>query len=90
MSSKCVADALISMGLKITNKTVDSYVRALDEARLFYRANRFDLHGKEMLRMNPKQYVVDLGLRSFLEGCRSSGMGCLFENAVYLQLFYKG
>lgn len=90
LSIKSIADTLTSTGIKTTNKTVDSYVDALNDAYLFYKADRFDLHGKEILRTNPKEYIVDLGLRSFLGGYRSTDMGRLFENAVYLQLLYKG
>lgn len=90
LSMKGIADTLTSAGSKTTNKTVESYVTALNEAYLFYKTDRYDLHGKEILRTNPKQYIVDLGLRSYLEGYRSADMGRLFENAVFLQLAYKG
>ncbi len=90
LSMKGVADTLTSAGSKTTNKTVESYVTALNDAYLFYKTDRFDLHGREILRTNPKQYIVDLGLRSYLMGYRSVDMGRLFENAVYLQLLYKG
>lgn len=36
------------------------------EAYLFYKADRYDLHGKNTLRSNPKEYIVDLGIRSYL------------------------
>lgn len=36
------------------------------EAYLFYKADRYDLHGKDILRSNPKEYIVDLGIRSYL------------------------
>lgn len=90
LSMKGVADALTSAGTKTTNKTVDSYVAALNDAYLFYKADRFDLHGREILRTFPKQYIVDLGVRSFLAGYRCTDMGRLFENAVFLQLLYRG
>lgn len=90
LSMKSIADTLTSAGTKTTNKTVDSYVTALNDAYLFYRASRFDLHGKEILRTNPKQYIVDLGLRAYLGGYGTSDMGRLFENAVYLQLLFQG
>lgn len=67
-----------------------SQVRALNEAYVFYEVERCHLHGKEILRTNPKHYIVDLGLRSFVGGYESTDMGCLFENAVYLQLLYMG
>lgn len=89
-SMKRIADTLTSTGAKTTNKTVDSYARALNDAYLFYKADRYDLHGKEILRTNSKEYIVDLGIRSYLGGYRSTDMGRLFENAVYLQLLYMG
>ena len=38
------------------------------EAYLFYKVDRYDLHGKDTLRTNPKGYIVDLGIRSYLGG----------------------
>lgn len=90
LSMKRIADTLTSAGAKTTSKTIDSYVRALNEAYLFYKADRFDLHGREILRTNPKEYIVDLGFRAYLGGYRSGDTGRLFENAVYLQLLFKG
>lgn len=90
LSPNKIAGTLASTGAKTTNKTVGSYVRALDDAYLFYKADRYDLHGREILRTNPKQYIVDLGLRSLLGGYRGGDVGRAFENAVYLQLLYGG
>lgn len=89
-SAGSVANTLTSSGVKTTNKTVSSYMTALNDAFLFYRATRYDLHDKAMLKTNPKEYVVDLGLRSYLCGYRASDTGRLFENAVYLQLLFEG
>ena len=89
-SAGSIANALTSSGDGTTNKTVSSYIDALCEAYMFYRAPRFDLHGKEILKTNPKHYIVDLGFRSYLAGYRFSDYGRLFENAVYLQLLYGG
>lgn len=72
------------------DKTVASYIRALNDAYVFYPASRYDLHGKAMLRTLPKQYIVDLGLRSYLAGYRPGDYGSLLENAVYLQLLHEG
>lgn len=89
-SANSIANALASAGSKTTNKTVGSYIKALDDAYLFYEAQRYDLHGKEILRTNSKQYIVDLGFRSYLGGYRMSDIGRVFENAVYLQLLFEG
>ena len=85
-----IAGALTSTGSKTTNKTVSSYVGALEEAFLFYRATRYDLHGKALLKTNPKEYIVDTGFRTWMAGYRVTDTGRLFENAVYLQLLYEG
>lgn len=85
-----IANALTSAGAPTTNKTVLSYMQALEEAYLFYPARRYDLHGKRLLSTQSKEYLVDLGFRSYLGGYRRSDMGRAFENAVYLQLLHEG
>ena len=90
VSAKSIADTLTSAGVKTSHVTVASYVAALNEAFLFYRATRYDLHGKAILRTNSKEYIADQGLRSFLGGYRVSDIGRVFENAVYLQLLFEG
>lgn len=89
-SSNRIAGVLTSAGSKTTNKTVSSYVGALEEAFLFYRAARYDLHGKALLKTNPKEYIVDTGFRTWMAGYRVTDLGRLFENAVYFQLLYEG
>lgn len=89
-SPASIAGALTAAGTKVTNKTVSSYVSALEEAFLFYRATRYDLHGKAILKTNPKEYIVDTGLRTWMAGYRVTDTGRLFENAVYLQLLFEG
>lgn len=89
MSANSIAGAL-SQTMKTTDKTVASYVKALNDAYAFYPARRYDLHGKAVLRTLPKQYIVDTGLRSYLMGYRESDTGRVFENAVYLQLLHDG
>ncbi len=89
-SVKRIADTLTSSGAKTTNKTVHAYVEALCSAYLFYTVSRYDLHGKAVLQTQPKHYIADLGMRSYLDGYRSSDVGRVFENAVFLQLLYKG
>lgn len=85
-----VANTLVSAGNKTTNKTVDSYLQALDDAFILYRIPRFDVHGKQLLTTNPKRYIVDTGFHTYLNGYRTSDIGRVFENSVFLQLKYEG
>ena len=74
----------------IANETVGAYTNALQEAYLFHHVNRYDLKGKELLKTNGKNYIVDLGIRSYLEGYRNADSGRALENIVYLQLLFDG
>ena len=89
-SVNSIAGTIRAEGLRTANDTVDAYLSALREAYLFYRARRYDIRGKELLKTGGKHYVVDVGLRSFLGGYRDADQGRVFENIVYLQLLYDG
>ena len=49
-------------GRKVSPNTVSDYVEALTESFIFYPAERFDIVGKQLLKVNKKMYMVDLGL----------------------------
>ena len=42
------------------------------------------------LRLKNTYYIVDLGIRSYLEGYRNTDSGRALENIVYLQLLFDG
>ena len=90
VSASSIANTLTSAGVRTSHPTAASYISALNEAYLFYRVSRYDLHGKAILRTNPKEYIVDLGLRSYLGGYKATDMGRIFENIVYLELCFRG
>ena len=66
ISMKSVTDYLTSSGRKISQNTVNDYVDALTEAFIFYPTERFDIIGKQLLKVNKKMYMVDLGLRNHI------------------------
>ena len=69
---------------------MQSYVRALLDAYLFYEIKRFDLKGKKYLRSLGKYYIADLGLRNCLVGFRDRDRGHALENVVYFELLRRG
>ena len=89
-SPHSIANALRSNSEKASSDTVGAYISSLCDAYLFYPAKRYDIKGKELLKTNGKHYIVDTGLRSFLDGYRNSDPGRTLENIVYLQLLYAG
>ena len=66
ISIKSITNYLISSGRKVSANTVSDYVDALTESFIFYSVDRFDIVGKQLLKVNKKLYMVDLGLRNHI------------------------
>ena len=90
ISVKKIADYITSSGRKVSPNTVDDYIEALTEAYIFYRAERYDVEGKQLLKQNGKLYIVDLGLRRYLLPKRNYDLGYSLENIVFLELVRRG
>lgn len=90
LSSKKIADTMTSDGRKIDVKTVEKYIEALMESYVVYQANRYNIKGKQYLKTLEKYYVVDIGMRYMLLGSRSTDVGHILENVVYLELLRRG
>ena len=90
VSSKKIADSLTSYGRKTSSVTAENYVNALADAFILYKAERYDIQGKQHLRSLEKYYAVDMGLRSLLLGSRRRDIGHILENIVYLELIRRG
>jgi predicted AAA+ superfamily ATPase len=90
VSSNKIADCLISNGRKTTSVTVESYIEALTSAFVLYKADRYDIKGKQYLKSLEKYYLVDLSLRHMLLGDKNSDVGHILENIVYLELLRRG
>mgnify|MGYP004527741257 FL=1 len=91
ISTKKISDTLTSKNMPISNHTVENYIISFLESFLIYKAERFDVKGKNLLARDYKYYAVDTGLRSYLLGKKAdSDMGHILENVVYLELLRRG
>ena len=90
ISSKKIADYLTSQGTKITHNTVLNYLQMLENAYIIYKAPRYDIKGKELLKTLEKYYIVDTGIRNVTLGFRNSDFGHIIENIVYFELLRRG
>ena len=90
VSVKRIADYITSSGRKVSQNTIDDYIEALVQAYVFYRAERYDVEGKQLLKQNGKIYIVDLGLRRYLLPKREYDLGYSLENVIYLELLRRG
>ena len=89
-SAKKISDTMTSRGKKISNHTVENYLEALCKSYILYKANRYDVKGKQYLETNGKYYLVDIGLRYYLLGTKYVDFGYILENIVYLELLRRG
>ena len=91
ISTKKISDTVTKKGIATSNHTVENYITAFLESFLIYKAERFDVKGKNLLARDYKYYAVDSGLRSYLLGKKAdSDMGHILENIVYLELLRRG
>ena len=89
-SARSVSNYLKSENRKVSAETVLNYIKACEEAYLFYRFNREDLVGKKILTINEKYYIADHGLREAVYGGNTRDMDQLLENIVCMELLCRG
>ena len=90
VSMKSITDYLTSAGRKVSQNTVSNYVEALIESFIFYPVERFDIVGKQLLKVNNKFYMVDMGIRNHILPRKRYDLGFTIENIVYLELSRRG
>ena len=90
ISAKKVSDTINSSGRRISVNTVERYMRALCDSFIFYKCDRYDIKGRQLLKTLGKYYIVDIGLREILVSSSAPDTGHLLENIVYLELLRRG
>ncbi len=89
LSINNIANKLTSSGYKIDNKTVSKYLKLLTDSMLFYKVERYNVKGKNILSSLEKYYAVDIGIRNIKLGRRYSDLGHIIENIVFLELIRR-
>lgn len=85
-----VADFLNRNSTNTRNETIDSYLKMLENAFIIYRAPRFELSGKQLLKTQGKYYMVDNGIRNIMSNNQNYDSGNSLENIVYIELLRRG
>ena len=75
---------------KVSTDTVLNYIKACEEAYLFYKLKRQDIKGKKILEVAEKYFVVDHGLREAVYGKNNQDIEKVLENIVCLELLRRG
>lgn len=74
----------------ITNKTITTYLKYLEDAFLIQIAERFDIKGRKHIGANKKYYFTDIGLRNTRLNFRQMEEGHIMENIIYNELRMRG
>lgn len=89
-SASSIAAYLKSEHRSVAVDTVINYLNCCEKAFLFYKVQRMDLDGKEILQIHEKYYLADHGLRQALCGSNPRDIERILENIVCLELLRRG
>ena len=84
-----IADFMQKNGSTVTNETVDSYLKMIENAYFIYRVPRYELKGKQLLKTQGKYFFIDNGLKNIINGLSSYDSGSSYENLVYIELLRR-
>lgn len=87
-----IRDALLSReGVSADEETVSRYIKFLENAYLFEKANRYDIKGRKYIGALEKYYPVDHGIaKARLNFRQISDRPHIMENIVYNELRSRG
>ncbi len=89
-SATAISKYLKSEGRTVAPETILNYIKACEDAFLFYRVRRQDLQGKKILTVNEKYYIADHGIREAVFGGNMKDVNLIFENIIYMELLRRG
>lgn len=89
-SANSIASYLKSERRAVAVDTIINYLKCCEKAFLFYKIERVDLEGKEILQINEKYYLSDHGLRQALYGNNGRDIEMILENIVCMELLRLG
>lgn len=83
---KRIVDYLNSNTVKVAYNTVESYFDTLQDCYFIYRADRYDIVGKEYLKLINKYYVTDFGFKYYILNNKTVEISQILENLIFLEL----
>lgn len=85
-STKRISDYISSNVIKVSYNTIDSYFSTLLDCFMFYKVDRYDIVGKEYLKLINKYYVIDFGFKYYLLNNKALELPQILENLIFLEL----
>jgi predicted AAA+ superfamily ATPase len=75
---------------EISSQTLYNYLEALCSTFIINKVNRYDIHGKNVLKSLNKYYASDLGIKKIKTNEKELNYSISLENLVYNELIAKG
>ena len=85
-TAKRMTDYINSNTAKVSYNTVSSYFDTLQDCYFIYKADRYDVVGKEYLKLINKYYVTDFGFKYYILNNSTVEIPQILENLVFLEL----
>ncbi len=85
-----IAKTFESNGIKITDKTITTYIEYLMDAFLIRKVSRYDIKGRKYINSPFKYYFSDIGLRNARLNFRQQEQTHIMENIIYNELVLRG
>ena len=85
-TAKRMTDYINSNTAKVSYNTVSSYFDTLQDCFFIYKADRYDVVGKEYLKLINKYYVTDFGFKYYILNNSTVEIPQILENLVFLEL----
>ena len=90
-SALSISKYLKSQHVEMSTSAILNYLRAMCNAFIINKVERYDIRGKRKFELNEKYYFEDIGLRNSLSGVNiNKDIHKIMENAVYLHLNMLG
>ena len=89
-SAANVLEYLKKENSEISTQTLYSYLEALCSSFIINKVNRYDVHGKSVLKSLNKYYASDLGIKKIKTNEKNVNYSKCLENIVYNELIARG
>ena len=90
-SAMSISKYLKAQQIEMSVSAILNYLRAMSNAFIINKVERYDIRGKRKFELNEKYYFEDIGLRNALTGVNiNKDIHKILENAVYLHLSTLG
>lgn len=89
-SALSISKYLKSQNIKISVDTILHYINILEKAFILYKASRYDIIGKALLKTEEKYFIADHGYREAVVGKNEAAIELVLENIVYIELIRRG